>query len=243
MARNHAITMNKRKEIGVLILSFLLLSCGELNKNKSFDGFSFKDLKPASLNIKGLEIEASYSGQNLVSLKYKMNRNLFREDTAIYRGNTAFLLPKGILNAKNNNEDIIRISAVILDTAKFFVFKRENSNYHLALIESSLNDSSIKIQFPWKNTIKPYCFTLTTLDSLYHYYNYTIAFKENIVLNYYYQKEWLFYRMTEVYERMQMNSENYDSLKFTYGEIYFDLNLIETEEKLLYETRRMGWSE
>lgn len=235
--------MIKQNGLYILIWSLLLSSCERLHKDGSYSGFNFQHLRPESMSIDGLKVDAKYTGRKLESLKYIKNGYLFREDTVVYSERVGFFLPKGVWDSNENTSEIIRVSASILDTSRTFVFKKKESGYHLALMESSLNDSSIKIQFFWKSDIKPNIFRLSTLDSLAHYYSYAIAFKENIVLKYYYNKGWLYYNMMEDYGSWQARKEGYDSLKFHYGSIYLDIDLVEEKESLLHEMQRLGWPE
>lgn len=226
----------------VLIFSLLLFSCKRSDNSKLNTGFSFIDLRSGTSTIGGVEVAAEHADQRLISLKYKLKGRLFREDTVAYRQRTAFLLPRGLLEMPDNR-DIVKVSAVILDTTRTFVFKKVESNYHLSLVESYLDDSTVKVQFVWKNAIEPATFGLSTLDSLSHYYNYAIPFKENMVLRYRYGKERLYYNIIENYGSWQTTADGDDSLKFNYGNIYFDLDLVEKEEELLDQMKKLGWPE
>jgi hypothetical protein len=188
-------------------------------------------------NIKGSNATFEYLNGNLVRLKHIINGKLYRIDTIIYDNETSFFLPEDAFDNKgHSNEKTVRISTCISDTSKTFVFKQNGSGYYLALIESNLGDSSIKVQFLLK-TISYKKMSFNVLDSLSRFKNYITTYDEFVAIKYYYQERQLYYCTLEGGDNWSAWSPDYYELPHSSGFLYWDLDDIEQKENWIYVTK------
>lgn len=177
--------------------------------------------------IGDFKLQAKYKSNHIESLTYVKHDKVFKKDTIIYRNGVGFFLSDSVFNLKQNQSDFVRVSAVILDTTRTFVFQRKELSYQLMFIESALQDSCIGVRFIWKDNIRPVALTLPILDSLISFYKYEIPYEGQLLLNYYYDKGSLYYKVIEDHGSWKAGPEEYEQLTKCYGNIYFDIESIE----------------
>jgi len=106
----------------------------------------------------------------------------------------------------------------------------------LDFIETWQKDSVIKIQYPAEAFINPHVFTSKTLDSLHYYYRYSKIHNEFLLLNYRYSNGFLYYHLVVDYVSWRTNTFE-ERLKYKYGDIYCDIDLIEQTLLSMYMKR------
>jgi len=232
--------MGKRRIVYFILSLFIISSCGETYKTKinnkepnnryniRYPDFEFFDIKESNKY-------SEYLDSQLVCLRHTMKGKLYRKDTVVYKNGIGFFLPKRSKDIIYQNESSVRVSACISDTSKNFVFRKNNSGYYLALIESNLGDSCIKVQFLLK-TIKCKKIDLKVLDLLSYFNKYVVLYNEFIVIKYYYGEHDLNYKTLEDHVSWRSWSASYRKLDNSYGTIYLDLESIEQNANLMYIT-------
>jgi hypothetical protein len=218
--------------LSILILLLSILSCKEIHKDGIHCGFNTSKLEPDSHCVKGLEVNVKYLNNNLNHLIFKFNNNLVKEDTVVYHNEVGFLFPKDVFENKKNDKEIIRISTLVSEGMKTYVFKKEKANYFLNHIETFEGDSSIKIEYPSRNRITPHLFTFSTLDSLFNYDKYERIFHGCLRVKYYYLEGFLNYIF--IVDNVSWKSvEPVDKVEYNYGNIYLDIEVLEQTLKLM----------
>jgi hypothetical protein len=216
----------------VLIFLLIISSCEEIHKDGIYCGFNTTKLEPGSHCVKGLEVNVKYLDNKLNHLTFKFNNNLVKEDTAVYSNEVRFLFPKDVFGNKKNDKQVIRISTLVSEGMRTYVFKKERSNYFLNHIETFEGDSSIKVEYPDRNLITPHVFTPSTLDSLYNFEKHTTVFSNFIRVKYNYSEEFLNYIF--IVDNISWKAvEPVVKIKYTYGNIYLDIDSLEQELKLM----------
>lgn len=216
----------KKNRVIIVLFSILVIviSCRKTERFVNYCGFNYSRLTPDSICIPNLHIVSRYSDDNLVSLKFYSGRNLIRQDTVVSASGVVFLVSESSLGT----DTFFRISAVLNDTARTFVFHLANSIYDLAFMETILNATSFKVDFFESRTFTMGRINSDVLSNIKNRYNKFKPIEDYLIIDYQYSDNSLTYEVLEFHSYLRgygkMASEE---IKNNGNCMYLDMSAVE----------------
>ncbi|MFX1705875.1 hypothetical protein PV783_18045 [Chitinophaga sp. CC14] len=221
---NKYIALDKKHVLIFFLASVYALACGQPIKSSSFCGFNYARLLPDKSCISGLDIKAEYSSNIMVSLDFYLKNERVQHDTVVNMSGTDFLISQYKVGTMN----LTRVSAILQDTTRTFVFRKDDKAYNLVLVETMLADTCIKVEYVDRGMLVVHDLYGGILRGIKFRYRELIFFSDYFTINFFYNSEGLNYKIHEYHAYLPgYGIFASEIIQQSNNSIYLDLPLIE----------------
>ncbi|MFY0255710.1 hypothetical protein ACDQ55_17345 [Chitinophaga sp. 30R24] len=207
-----------------MLLISTFFACQKEVKVVVFCSFNYEKLRPDSNCMSSIKLIASTVNDKFESIKYYNAGRLIRVDSILELSGMNFYLSSTFFPT----DTLFRVSVLVNDTTRSFVFKKVGGVYDLIFIESADGGDQIKINFTRSGTLFTERIDIVFLRSILSRFDSLEKLGDYIVLRYKYSAGGLYCEIFEGHDYLEgIGKSGEHNILMNNGNIYLDLPLIE----------------